>query len=354
MSWRLTIKQPLNIDPTPDSIWTHSWDNKSYAGVPSPLLAMGYLDLDTSSSYDRLIVNQATECAFTLCVRTMDTAVNSGTAFSNVVATDYGDIIIEESLPDGRVVSGWNVTVNGTNYYAHDAGNDDVSGRAYLLIEALRIALEGNTTYGYGGYWYSDPADQDNIFNFSSTSFSQTSGPWTSAGQQAIDGSGNFSNVVDGVGRALSGRFQQLQDSVAIGITWRSEAMIVVRWQWISYPLALVVLGLAGLLLTILSTHTNHMAVWKESTLPLLFRYTAPLETQQAHTPGGLARPNTTFSFSNTIPDADANKVSSIVSQASEEKVQLRRRDAYWVLDSESGHLDSGHGSGHQLVHLSV
>ncbi|OAL31163.1 hypothetical protein AYO22_01196 [Fonsecaea multimorphosa] len=332
---------PLNIDPAPDSHWGKSWDNKSYAGISSPLFAMGYLDINTTSSFDGLVVQAATECAFTPCVRTMDTVVRSGTTISNATATDYGTVIINQNQPDGRILTGWNAEVNGTNYFAYDAGNDDAQGRAYLLIQALRIALEGNTTYSYGGYWYSDPSEQGDTFNFSSTSFDQVAGPWSSAGQQAIDGNGNFSDVVNSVGQALTGRFQQLQDTVAIGTTLHSEAVIVVRWEWISYPLALVVLGLAGLFLTMFSTRRNHMAVWKESTLPLLFRYTAPVELQQAahstSTPGGLGRPSTTFSFSNTIPcgGPDPNKVSSIVTQASEEQVQLRRRDSSWILDSD-------------------
>ncbi|EXJ73220.1 uncharacterized protein A1O5_02980 [Cladophialophora psammophila CBS 110553] len=349
VSYPRRVVWPLNIDPAPDSHWGKSWDNKSYAGIASPLFAMGYLDINTTSSFDQLVVQGATECAFTPCVRTMDTAVRSGTTISNAAATDYGAIIINQNQPDGRILTGWNTEVNGTNYFAYDAGNDDAQGRAFLLIQALRIALEGNTTYSYGGYWYSDPAQQGDIFNFSSTGFSQVSGPWSSAGQQAIDGNGNFSDIVDGVGRALTGRFQQLQDSVATGTTLHSEAVIVVRWQWISYPLALVVLGLAGLVLTIISTHRNGMAVWKESTLPLLFRYTAPaVELRQPHStpPGGQGRPSTTFSFSNTIPGApNSNKVSSIVTQASGEQVQLRRRDSFWVLDSDprSGSSYKGH-----------
>ncbi|OAP58692.1 hypothetical protein AYL99_07782 [Fonsecaea erecta] len=327
---------PLNIDPTPNSHWGKSWDNKSYAGISSPLFAMGYLDINTTSSFDQLVVQGATECAFTPCVRTMDTVVRSGTTISNAAATDYGTIIISQSQPDGRILTGWNADVNGTNYFAYDSGNDDSQGRAYLLIQALRIALEGNTTYSYGGYWYPDPSQQGDIFNFSSTSFDQISGPWSSAGQQAIDGNGNFSDVVTSVGQALTGRFQQLQDTVATGTTLHSEAVIVVRWQWISYPMALVVLGLAGLFLTIFSTHRNYMAVWKESTLPLLFRYTAPVELQQAHrSPGDMARPGTIFSLSNTVPGPDSNKVSAIVTRASEEQVQLRRRDSFWVLDSD-------------------
>ncbi|KIX01068.1 uncharacterized protein Z518_10134 [Rhinocladiella mackenziei CBS 650.93] len=359
---------PLNIDRTADSDWASTWDNETYAGIPSPLFAMGYIDTIISADYSALTLQNATECSFTPCVRTMDTEVRSGVTRANITATNYGHVIIYETQPDGQVWSGWNALVNGTTYSMYDHGTFDVQGHAYLLIQALRIALEGNTTYSIGGYWYPDPEQEaEQGFTFNSTTFSQTDGPWSSAGQQAIDGSGNFSDVVDGVGRALTGRFQQLEDTVAVGTSLRSEAVIVVRWAWIAYPLALVVLGLGGLLLTILATHTKHMAVWKESTLPILYRFGGPSHempdpgfgTASAHMPAqapGQERghgqenwplgpgpdghhpppltPSFPIKFSNTIPVKDSNRVSSIVTQAADEQVQLRRRGTVWVLDS--------------------
>jgi hypothetical protein len=342
---------PLNIDPTPDSHWGYSWDNKTYGGIESPLFAMGYLDLNLTADFGQLAVQKATECAFTPCVRTMDTSIRNGALVSKATSTNYGTIIIGESQPDGRVLTGWNVTVNGTNYYIYDAGNDDSQGRAFLLIQALRIALEGNTTYSHSGYWYPDPSDGE-AYDFDSTGFSQAyGGPWSSAGQQAIDGNGDFSDVVDGVGRALTGKFQQVQDSVAIGTTLHSEAVVLVRWEWIAYPLALTLLGLAGLLLTILSTHNQHMAVWKESTLPLLFRYTGATaaDSTESHAQkhrhhdnhdddtfnGSDAHPprTTTALTLSAIPPPESNRVSSIINQAAGEQVQLLRRDSFWVLD---------------------
>jgi hypothetical protein len=157
--------------------------------------------------------------------------------------------------------------------------------------------------------------------------------------------------VVDGVGRALTGKFQQVQDSVAIGTTLHSEAVVLVRWEWIAYPLALTLLGLAGLLLTILSTHNRHMAVWKESTLPLLFRYTGATaaDSTEPHTQkhlhhdnhdddtfhGSDARPprTTTALTLSATPPPESNRVSSIINQAAGEQVQLLRRDSFWVLD---------------------
>ncbi|KAG9788231.1 hypothetical protein KCU88_g1870, partial [Aureobasidium melanogenum] len=369
---------PLNIDPSPNSGWTLRWgdhnhNNTAYAGIPAPLFAMGYLDLDldldvvaerdtngTSStttgntetassgsvSWSRadLSIRRATECAFTPCVRTMDTSVQSGQTISKITATNYGRVTVNQhDSTDGTITSGWAANINGTEYSILDRGTDNTQGHAYLLIQALRIALEGNTTYSQAGYWYTDPGLQATQgFNYSAAGFTQISSPWSSAGQQAIDGADDFATVVDGVGRALTGRFQQLQPApVVTGTALRSQAIVVVRWAWLTYPLTLAVLGVAALSSTVVSTRRREMAVWKESTLPLLLRYN--------YTPNADGAAPLATIFSNTIPppltsgtDSDplshTNKVSSIVTQASCEKVQLRRRprDSFWVLESYS------------------
>ncbi|KIW10891.1 hypothetical protein PV08_10190 [Exophiala spinifera] len=405
---------PLNIDATPDSLWTYSWDNRSYTSLPvSPLLAMGYLDTTLSPDSSRLVVSRATACSFTPCVRTTLTKVQSGATHSTVQATSYGSVIIGRQQPDGSTKSGWTDTVNGTTFSVYDSGQGDVQGHAFLLIQALRIALEGNTTYVFSGYWYADPdpslGEADSTFN--ATVFTQTSGPWSSAGQQAIDANGNFADIATDVGVALTGRFQQLQTSTARGTALRTQAIVVVRWPWMAYPLSLFALGVTALILTVLATRTAHMAVWKESTLPLLFRYAgaspgagaaadASVRGRDHHTdtngngrpdspnteenvpgrrrPPGQndTTPSSSFSFSNTIPsrpsvsttlngtetrpsrarDArrthDSDRVSVMVAQAAAEQIQLRRHDSFWMLESSRGGGGGGGGGGREVDEL--
>lgn len=393
---------PLNIDATPNSLWTYSWDNQSYTSLPvSPLFAMGYLDTTLSPDSSRLVVSRATACSFTPCVRTMLTQVQSGTTNSTIQATSYGSVIISHQQPDGSLKSGWADIVNDTTYTVYDSAQGDTQGRAFLIIQALRIALEGNTTYIFSGYWYADPSEgEDSTFN--ATGFTQTNGPWSSAGQQAIDANGNFTDIATNVGIALTGRFQQLQTSTAQGTTLRTQAIVVVRWRWIAYPLSLFTLGVLALILTILATHAAHMAVWKESTLPLLFRYAgvrspgargagsgagaSDHDHDHRHEPQGQTTthdspPHTTSTFSNTIPQSsstpistsaairrtsstappfatvsipDSNRVSSIVTQAAAEQVQLRRLDSFWILDSVVGHREHEHKhEEHEREHVS-
>jgi len=202
-----------------------------------------------------------------------------------------------------------------------------VQGRVYLLIQALRITLEGNTSYAISGSH--DPTGAIQLPPYDSTTFHQTGGPWTSAGQQAIDGRDNFTLVAHDVGRALTGRFQQLATTSASGTATQSYVLVQVRWIWLIYPLTLLVLSLVALLATILETHLRHMAVWKESSLPLLYRYTGTPPVGPNGPGPGQRQPTNSIS----------NRVSQIIEDASEEFVRLRRHHGIWTLDTYSGPL---------------
>lgn len=329
VQWTLSYPRrtvwPLNIDPSPNSLWSRSWTNASFAGLPAPLIAMGSIDTTLSPDSSRLLVQRATECALTPCVRTMDTQVRSGSLISTAYSTSYGSVI----LTTGSGSSGWSAIINETTYSVLDATDTNTQGHATLLIQALRIALEGNTTYRKAGYF--DANNPQQSYTFNATGFTQLSSPWSSAGQQAIDTADNFTLVTQGVAAALTGHFQTAQDTTTAGTALRTQAIVTVRWAWIAYPLSLVAAGLAALLLTIHSTRHHKMAVWKESTLPLLYRCAAgPSTTTKSHTPPP------PLPFSNAIFDQDSNRVSDIVTQAATQQVQLRRRDAFWVLDSDT------------------
>lgn len=275
VTWDLTRPKrytwSLNIDPTPDSYWASSWKNESFAGIDSPLYAMGYLDMDLNEDHSRMVLKQAVECALTPCVRTEHTEMKSYVLDPAVTHTDYGHIEFDQSQPDGTVTSGFRTSVNGTNYSMVDRGTQNYDGSANDFIRSLRIVLEGNSTYTRQGNYYGN--GNENNFDYEATAFTQTSSPWSSIGQQAIDGSGNFTDVADGVARAVSGKLQDLQDTALNGTVLRSEIIVNVRWGWLAFPLSLVLLGVGGLVATILATRRSHLPIWKDSVLPLLLRH---------------------------------------------------------------------------------
>jgi hypothetical protein len=55
------------------------------------------------------------------------------------------------------------------------------------------------------------------------------------------------------------------------GTGTRDELFVVVRWQWLSLPVALVLLSIFFLILEMLQTWRGHIRVWKNSPLALLF-----------------------------------------------------------------------------------
>jgi hypothetical protein len=259
------IVWPLNIDGTPNSLWTYSWARNTYAGIDGPLLAMGYLDMDLSDDASSLELKQALECSLTPCVREFDSKMVGGTLISHVVATNYGNVSIN---PDGPYpTAGWTATVNATNYTVIDKGIGNVQGWAAILIQSLRVAMEGNTTY-----IVSANCQGSNCQLYPATGYSMTGGPWSSSAQQAVDGTNNFTQIVEGVATALTGRFQTLSNSSVEGQVLQTLTFVDVRWGWILYPLVLVLMGMGTLLATVLQTKRAGFAVWKASTMPLLFR----------------------------------------------------------------------------------
>ena len=55
------------------------------------------------------------------------------------------------------------------------------------------------------------------------------------------------------------------------GTGTQDELFVVVRWQWLSLPVALVLLSIFFLILEMLQTWRGHIRVWKNSPLALLF-----------------------------------------------------------------------------------
>lgn len=323
MTWRISRPRrytwSLNIDPTPNSYWADSWENETFAGIAGPLYAMGYLDIDLDSSHSRLVLKQALSCALTPCVRTQHTAMQSWVLEPNTTDTDYGHVEREQNQPDGTVTSGWRANVNGTDFEIVDRGLGNIDGSANDFIRSLRIVLEGNSTYTRQGLFYREGDEMNN--DYEATAFSQTSSPWSSIGQQAIDGNDNFTDIVDQVGRAVSGKMQDLEQTAVEGAVLRSEIIVRVRWGWLAFPLALVLLGLGGLVATVLATRRRDLPIWKESALPLLLRY------------GGI---------NHDIPGNERtgvlNEASGITREAEMQQVRLVRdvakgRGPLWVLE---------------------
>ncbi|ETN37112.1 uncharacterized protein HMPREF1541_08102 [Cyphellophora europaea CBS 101466] len=308
----------LDIDPTPDSHWTRNWQNKTFAGVDGPLYSMGYLDMDLNEDHSRMVLNQAVECALTPCVRTQQSVMQNYVLDSAINGTNYGSIEMSVQQPDGFLTSGWRASVNGTDFAVVDNGLQNYDGSANDFVRSLRIVLEGNSTYTRAGTWYGNNEPQNNDYDI--TTSSQTSSPWSSPGQQAIDGNGNFTYIAEQVGRAVTGKLQELQNLTLSGTVLRSEVIVRVRWAWLAGPLVLILLGLGGLAATILATKRNRLPVWKDSLLPLLLRFDGNKDGLNERTEVGWERLNAASSITK---EAESKHMHLIRVQDSPQEVSL-------------------------------
>ena len=57
----------------------------------------------------------------------------------------------------------------------------------------------------------------------------------------------------------------------AVGVTWRSETIVEVRWEWLTLPCVLLVGTSVFLGLTIMGTSKKQLGIWKSNSLALLF-----------------------------------------------------------------------------------
>lgn len=55
------------------------------------------------------------------------------------------------------------------------------------------------------------------------------------------------------------------------GLAFKTETYVRVRWAWLSYPAAVIVLSLLYLISTIIETTHREVAIWKSSNLAMLF-----------------------------------------------------------------------------------
>jgi hypothetical protein len=79
---------------------------------------------------------------------------------------------------------------------------------------------------------------------------------------------------------------------IVLGSSYGREVFIRVRWEWLTFPLLLLVLSLVFLISTIVKTSKDvETGIWKTSAMPTLI-YSLPKDTQQAYASQSLWKNN--------------------------------------------------------------
>ncbi|EXJ92765.1 hypothetical protein A1O3_01317 [Capronia epimyces CBS 606.96] len=253
------IVWPLNVMvPVGGFLNTTDWTPQSFAGVEGPVVALGYAEFGLNSQTALPFLNNSLECALTYCVNEYDRSVVEGNLVSNVLSTQYGAIIGHS----GTIYDlSWSAKVNGTEFtvepFMYGAGMD-----------TLARAMVGRTTYSISGNCL-----EKNNWRCSDTPGFSLEGNYSSVKWEGIDLVDDFSLVVSNANSIVSDVVQQYGNLSVAGHNTTTKSFVVVRWPWITLPLAIVLLGMLTLGITIWETHHLGGPSWKSSLLPLIYCY---------------------------------------------------------------------------------
>jgi hypothetical protein len=261
----IRIKGPQYIIwPTVDFNWADISDYAADGTVPNAAnnfmsmaqVELGYNDTEINEGiFTAPHVISATECSLVPCVQEYSISVSGGRLAARILSTTYGTLPETSALWSASVPSSsLNFTISLEVLYAI------ASGIFYLLQgNATRIILD-NTTHP------------------STNSFTIT--PGTTYGNRDVSPDSlayvlqyrGFESTMHDIASQLTYLTFAASDISISGSMGIVESLVHVRWRWLALPIAVVCLGVAFLVATIIATRRHRdLPVWKSSIVPFFF-----------------------------------------------------------------------------------
>jgi hypothetical protein len=225
----------------------------------------------------------AHECVLSWCVKTFNSVYARGTYAEEVTST-----VSNETKGDfpWKAEEFQSPTLNGTDiYYTEDinivvgasnvssfnygVSNDTMSQIVATMDDIFPSFISARDASNEPSMWnklyvvQKGPMTRTLLFN-----------PWM-APSNVSEHMARFATSLTNAIRSSSG-----SNEYVLGQAWQEEVFIVIRWQWLTFPLVLLTLSLVFLVATIVKTSGDGATgMWKTSTMPTLI-YSLPKETQ--------------------------------------------------------------------------
>ncbi len=275
--------------------------------IPSPALVLGYAQIDNSGTFDeykldlKLNVSRAEQCALTPCVRKYSMRTSSGSLESNVTAINYG-AILDRTLPAPllkNISEGWHTTC-----WQPDSGDVD-----YTYI-GMRDGLASSECFHVGCYYWTNNtlsafcpvaeyvAQIAPFFESSSRqeyTYDEDASLWSS-GNPILSSNTilrvaahNLTFVTENVAASLTALGLSGGDEAITGAVEVSRSHIMVRWDWLIYPIILELMGLLVFGITVIQTRKHKTLLWRSSLLPLLFHEPQIRDSDRCQAPWDVA-----------------------------------------------------------------
>lgn len=274
----------------------------SSLGVPWPVYIFAHAQFEAGSESDNGSITNITEfvhgirlksveeCVLSLCLKTYNVSVTSGTPQVNVTSVDYGERFTSNlSIPDnGEIEYGytdidcWKPTNKSGpfNYVMLPTENwADTEQFVFCLRRTLPNATETGYTalsnlYSNSPFW--GYKSETYMYNFSTSLWGRsqdeswsTSAKFPAAFVRIIDY--GLGSLLSDIAASLTKYTLQTSNTSTRGTVMISQAFVKVSWQWLTFPSALLIAGFIFWVTTVLKNRQHRLGLWKSSILPMLY-----------------------------------------------------------------------------------
>ncbi len=251
------------------------------------------------------------ECVLYWCIQEYNSSVRSGIFREDILTTwrqEPISVIAEHNLEEQyRVIN------HTTGYYffnSHTATAEMFKNQTFSLSNDSHMSIVNYLKDFFTGNIIGDPSWG---FNASSDAMRAFSHVEEISDNRVIVGLEDVPSLTGNLTNNLNVHMRQAADvnSSAIGTAWKTESYVLVRWQWLSFPIALLFLTLIFLVTTIMRNCQNKVPLWKSSTTALLL-HGLSIEHQEKY-----------------LIHAHQNEMDAVAKKL---KVQLQETEAGWQL----------------------
>ncbi|KAJ5605695.1 hypothetical protein N7510_008476 [Penicillium lagena] len=264
--------------------------NETFLGLESPLAVFAHAELEAEADTNitklvrGLRIRSVQECILSLCLKTYNVSVSSGTSLVNVTSVDYGKRFTHK-LPNNNEpyfndLDCWRPTNRSGPF-----NWTKLPTKNWADTEQFAFCLRTSSTeYGETGFIsLSTDLITPPFLGYSSVDYVvNESSVWTvqpSSGKNSADYGAAFDRVIDlGLGAVLSNMAAALtkyaletSNESAIGTAMLSQTFVAVSWQWLTFPSVLLVLGFVFWIATVVVNRRHRLGLWKSSILPMLY-----------------------------------------------------------------------------------
>ena len=222
----------------------------SVLGYQNPLFAFGRIYHDRGT---HVVVN-ATECVLVYCIQTLEVSVTNGKLHTKTLATWHNE---SGSLP-------YSVSGKGINYTFLNPPPGSIPIRnpgnlSFFVSQGRNHDLQSWFFYLFRG------------FSFESSSYQIDARSNGNDLAVALYYGTDLSMIMAHIADRMTDNIRSQSRDQAFGTVWKIETYVSVRWPWLVLPVGLVLLSVALLIATIVSSHRHRCVVWKSDSLATLF-----------------------------------------------------------------------------------